>query len=48
MLNYNPYGTPVNIDSKSGVDGEPVVDHTLYRNLAGAIQYLTFTDPDNS
>ncbi|GJV11912.1 ribonuclease H-like domain-containing protein [Tanacetum coccineum] len=31
-----------------GLDGEPVSDPTLYRSLAGALQYLTFTRPDLS
>nr|GEX17756.1 ribonuclease H-like domain-containing protein [Tanacetum cinerariifolium] len=29
-------------------DGDPVSDPTLYRSLAGALQYLTFTRPDIS
>nr|GEX15003.1 ribonuclease H-like domain-containing protein [Tanacetum cinerariifolium] len=36
------------LESKLGSDGDPVSDSTLYRNLAGALQYLTFTRPDLS
>nr|GEU39280.1 ribonuclease H-like domain-containing protein [Tanacetum cinerariifolium] len=36
----DPCGYP-----KLGPDGEPVSDLTLYRSLAGALQYLTFTRP---
>ncbi|GKE44358.1 ribonuclease H-like domain-containing protein [Tanacetum coccineum] len=35
-------------ESKLGSDGVPVQDHTLYRSLAGGLQYLTFTRPDLS
>nr|GEZ41511.1 ribonuclease H-like domain-containing protein [Tanacetum cinerariifolium] len=37
-----------NLESKLGSDGDPVSDPTLYRNLAGALQYLTFIRPDLS
>ncbi|GJR99237.1 ribonuclease H-like domain-containing protein [Tanacetum coccineum] len=40
-------GTPVE-KSPVGSDGDPVSDPTLYRSLAGALQYLTFTSPDLS
>ncbi|GKB14128.1 ribonuclease H-like domain-containing protein [Tanacetum coccineum] len=48
MVNYNPSRTPVDTDSKLGPDGVPVHDPTLYRSLAGGLQYLTFTHPDLS
>ncbi|KAJ9542459.1 hypothetical protein OSB04_028965 [Centaurea solstitialis] len=38
--------TPADTKTKLAVDGEPVPDPTLYRSLAGALQYLTFTRPD--
>nr|GFC39744.1 ribonuclease H-like domain-containing protein [Tanacetum cinerariifolium] len=40
--------TPVDTESKLGVDGDPVSDPTLYRSLACSLQYLTFTRPDIS
>ncbi|GJX36837.1 ribonuclease H-like domain-containing protein [Tanacetum coccineum] len=48
MQNCNPCRTPVDTESKLGSDGKPVSDPTLYRSLAGALQYLTFTRPDIS
>ncbi|GJV57137.1 ribonuclease H-like domain-containing protein [Tanacetum coccineum] len=48
MGNYNPNRTPVDTESKLGVDGDPVSDPTLYRSLTGSLQYLTFTIPDIS
>ncbi|GKA42906.1 ribonuclease H-like domain-containing protein [Tanacetum coccineum] len=48
MQNCNPCKTPVDTESKLGSDGDPVSDPTLYRSLAGALQYLTFTRPDLS
>ncbi|GJR70993.1 ribonuclease H-like domain-containing protein [Tanacetum coccineum] len=39
---------PVDTESKLGIDGDPVSDPTLYRSLAGSLQYLTFTRPDIS
>ncbi|GJS02611.1 ribonuclease H-like domain-containing protein [Tanacetum coccineum] len=48
MVNCNPCRTPVDMESKLGVDGDPVSYPTLYRSLAGSLQYLTFTRPDIS
>nr|GEZ05101.1 ribonuclease H-like domain-containing protein [Tanacetum cinerariifolium] len=48
MLTCNPCRTPVDTDSKFSADGDPVFDPTLYRSLAGGLQYLTFTRPDIS
>ncbi|GJV28694.1 ribonuclease H-like domain-containing protein [Tanacetum coccineum] len=48
MQHCNPCRTPVDTESKLGSDGDPVSDPTLYRSLAGALQYLTFTRPDIS
>ncbi|KAK4343040.1 hypothetical protein RND71_038856 [Anisodus tanguticus] len=47
MENCKIMSTPVDSKSKlSADDGDPVSDPTLYRSLAGALQYLTFTRPD--
>ncbi|XP_071707917.1 uncharacterized mitochondrial protein AtMg00810-like [Rutidosis leptorrhynchoides] len=46
MSNCKPCSTPVDTQSKLGPNGPPVTDPTLYRSLAGALQYLTFTRPD--
>ncbi|GKC77681.1 ribonuclease H-like domain-containing protein [Tanacetum coccineum] len=46
--NCNSSRTPIDTESKLGVDGDPVADLTLYRSLAGSLQYLTFTRPDIS
>ncbi|KAM0014531.1 putative RNA-directed DNA polymerase [Helianthus debilis subsp. tardiflorus] len=47
MTDCKPCATPVDTSSKlSASDGEPLPDGTLYRSLAGALQYLTFTRPD--
>nr|GEZ67585.1 ribonuclease H-like domain-containing protein [Tanacetum cinerariifolium] len=43
MVNCNPIQTSVDTESKLGDDGDPVSDSTLYQNLAGSLQYLTFT-----
>nr|GEV62097.1 ribonuclease H-like domain-containing protein [Tanacetum cinerariifolium] len=48
MHNCNPCRTLVDAESKLGSDGDPVSDPTLYRSLAGFLQYLTFTRPDLS
>ena len=32
----------------SHLDGEPLLDATLYRNTIGVLQYLTLTRPDIS
>ncbi|GKA18175.1 ribonuclease H-like domain-containing protein [Tanacetum coccineum] len=46
MVNCNPSRTPIDTESKLGSNGDPVSDPTLYRSLAGSLQYLTFTRPD--
>ncbi|GJY34400.1 ribonuclease H-like domain-containing protein, partial [Tanacetum coccineum] len=48
MVGCNSSRTPVDTDSKLGDDGARVPDLTLYRSLAGSLQYLTFTCPDIS
>ncbi|GJR52654.1 reverse transcriptase domain-containing protein, partial [Tanacetum coccineum] len=48
MVNCNPSRTPVDTESKLGATGDIVSDPTLYRSLAGSLQYLTFTRPDIS
>ncbi|GKE02879.1 ribonuclease H-like domain-containing protein [Tanacetum coccineum] len=48
MVSCNPSRTLFDTESKLGVDGDPVSDPTLYRSLAGSLQYLTFTRPDIS
>lgn len=46
MDSCKPVATPVDTKSKLGAhDGEPMTDPSLYRSLAGALQYLTFTRP---
>ncbi|GJW26574.1 ribonuclease H-like domain-containing protein [Tanacetum coccineum] len=46
MAGCNSSRTPVDTQSKLGDDGDPVFDPTLYRSLAGSLQYLTFTRPN--
>nr|GEV13428.1 ribonuclease H-like domain-containing protein [Tanacetum cinerariifolium] len=48
MVNCNPNRTPVDTKSKLGTTEDVVFDPTLYRILAGSLQYLTFTRPDIS
>ncbi|XP_026377700.1 uncharacterized protein LOC113271997 [Papaver somniferum] len=49
MTNCNPVATPVDTQPKlSTTFGPALKDPTLYRSLAGALQYLTFTRPDIS
>ncbi|GJS02720.1 ribonuclease H-like domain-containing protein [Tanacetum coccineum] len=48
MINCNPSRTPIDTEFKLGSDGDVVSDPTLYRSLAGSLQYLTFTRPDIS
>ncbi|XP_019086236.1 PREDICTED: uncharacterized protein LOC109126824 [Camelina sativa] len=47
ITSCNSTSTPVDTFLKlPAAVGPPVVDPTLYRSLAGALQYLTFTRPD--
>jgi hypothetical protein len=49
MTSCKPSTTPVDTKQKLGTSsGTPYDDPTLYRSLAGALQYLTFTRPDIS
>ncbi|GJZ83167.1 ribonuclease H-like domain-containing protein [Tanacetum coccineum] len=48
MVYCNPSRTPVDTESKMGTTGDVVSDLTLYRSLAGSLQYITFTRPDIS
>ncbi|GJW47858.1 ribonuclease H-like domain-containing protein [Tanacetum coccineum] len=40
--------TPIDTEKKLGPEGSPITDPTLYRSLAGLLEYLTFTRPDLS
>ncbi|XP_071719140.1 uncharacterized mitochondrial protein AtMg00810-like [Rutidosis leptorrhynchoides] len=46
MPSCHPCRTPVEPGAKLTSHGPPVKDLTLYRSLAGALQYLTFTRLD--
>ncbi|GKB65642.1 ribonuclease H-like domain-containing protein [Tanacetum coccineum] len=48
IVNCNPSRTPVDTESKLGDDSDIISNPTLYRSLAGSLQYLTFTRPDIS
>nr|GEU65274.1 ribonuclease H-like domain-containing protein [Tanacetum cinerariifolium] len=48
MLNCNPCRTPIDTEKKLGLERSPVTNPTLYRSLAGSLQYLTFTRPNLS
>ncbi|KAL8103658.1 hypothetical protein AgCh_028016 [Apium graveolens] len=49
MSSCKPCATPVDLSAKLSVSDGPLFhDPTLYRSLAGALQYLTFTRPDIS
>ena len=48
MLDCHPSHTPVDTSFKLSANGDPFNDPTLYRSLAGALQYLTITRPEIS
>ncbi|GJW32687.1 ribonuclease H-like domain-containing protein [Tanacetum coccineum] len=48
MRNCHSCRTLVDTESKLGVDGTSVSDRIVYKSLAGALRYLTFTKPDLS
>lgn len=43
MRNYNPCQTPAKPLHKLDASDTPVADPTLFRSVAGALQYVTFT-----
>ncbi|XP_022019527.1 uncharacterized mitochondrial protein AtMg00810-like [Helianthus annuus] len=46
MDSCKPTATPVDTQSKLSAEGSQFDDPSLFRSLAGALQYLTFTRPD--
>jgi hypothetical protein len=47
MSNCNPCLTPIDTKTKHSIaDGQPLPNPTIYRSLAGALQYLTLTRSD--
>ncbi|XP_071719047.1 uncharacterized mitochondrial protein AtMg00810-like [Rutidosis leptorrhynchoides] len=48
MIGCNSSRTPIDTGTKLAASGPPVKDPTMYRSLAGALQYLTFTRPNIS
>ncbi|GKB20320.1 ribonuclease H-like domain-containing protein [Tanacetum coccineum] len=46
MASCNPFRTSIDTESKLSLDGDPVLDPTLYRSLPGGLQYLIFTRLD--
>lgn len=47
MRDYHPVQTPIDTKAKlSGSVGTPITDPSLYRSLAGALQYATLTHPE--
>ncbi|GJU15073.1 ribonuclease H-like domain-containing protein [Tanacetum coccineum] len=43
MANCNPTRTQIDTESKLSSDEDPISDPTIYRSLAGGLQYLIFT-----
>lgn len=49
MTNCNPVSTPIDTKAKlSASSGTPLDNPSIYRSLAGALQYLTHTRPNIS